>query len=376
MVLLVIAPSSAHAQVTSQLTGYLEHQFSVNRQGDGWVYLDQNRLRADLNARAGRGVRMSAAVVWQLFRGDTEFRLQDILPGELFADSDAPSVKIENRDFLNHAYVSVRAGPAEVTAGKQYLTWGAAWVFNPTELFRPKDLFEPTYEREGVGAVSAKLPLADLSEILVAFVPEGGFETSGKLIRVRHHLAGFDLSALVAQVHQRTPPPDLGEPPGKFRRRWTVGGDLSGEIFGLGVWAEGTWSDHAGEGWAEVTLGGNYTLSDGTLLLVEGFYNGRGDWDKPYAKEEWLGILSGHRRTLGRGTVAAMVSRPVRQLWSLGASALANLGDGSFALIPSVSHSFAENVDFLFNGILFSGSEGTEYGSARHGGFLRLKVYF
>ena len=376
VVLLVIAPISGSAQRTSQLSGYLEHQFSVSRQNEGWGYLDYDRLRADLNASAGRGVRMSAAVVWQLFRGDTEVRLQDYLPADLFSESEAPSIEMEDRHFLNHAYVSLRPGPFEITAGKQYLTWGAAWVFNPTELFRPKDTFEPTYEREGVGAVSAKLPLADLSEVLVAFVPEGGFETSGKLIRARHHIGGFDLSALVAETHERTPPQELGGMPGILERRLILGGDLSGELLSLGVWTEGTWSDHGGEEWVEVTVGGNYTFSNGTLVLLEGFYNGRGEWEKPYAKERWLGILSGHRRTLGKGTVAGMVSRPVHQLWNVGASALANVGDGSMALIPSLSYAFAENVDFLFNGLLFVGGEGSEYGSGRHGGFLRVRVYF
>ncbi len=370
------APVSLHAQLTWQFSGYLEHQFGVNYQDDGWTYLDYDRLRGDLNARAGRGVRMSAAAVWQLFRGDTEIRLQDYLPEDLFGGSDAPPVEIEDRHFLNHAYVTIRPGPFEITAGKQYLTWGASWVFNPTELFRPKDTFEPTYEREGVGAVSAKLPLADLSEILVAFVPEGGFETSGKLIRARHHLGGFDLSVLVAEIHERTPPPDLGMPPGELQSRLTVGGDLSGEMLGLGVWAEGAWSDHAGEEWVEATVGGNYTLSNGTLILVEGFYNGRGEWEQPYEKEQWLGLISGHQRTLGKGTVAGMVSRPVRQLWTLGGTVLANVGDGSVALVPSVAYSFAENVDFLCNGLLFVGEDGSEYGAGRQGGFLRVRVYF
>ncbi len=93
VVLLVIAPLSGSAQLTSNLTGYLEHQFSVSRGDDGWGYLDYDRLRADLNASAGRGVRMSAAVVWQLFRGDTEVRLQDYLPADLFSE-DAPSIEI------------------------------------------------------------------------------------------------------------------------------------------------------------------------------------------------------------------------------------------------------------------------------------------
>ncbi len=207
---------------------------------------------------------------------------------------------MEDRHFLNHAYVSIRPGPFEIVAGKQYLTWGAAWVFNPSELFRPKDTFEPTYEREGVGAVSAKLPLADLSEILVAFVPDGGFETSGKLMRARHHLGGFDLSVLVAEIHERTPPQELGGVPGLLEQRLILGGDLSGELLGLGVWAEGTWSDHAGEKWVEATLGGNYTLSDGTLILVEGFYNGGGSGESPTRRSSGSGSFQGTGERWGR----------------------------------------------------------------------------
>jgi hypothetical protein len=71
-----------------------------------------------------------------------------------------------------------------------------------------------------------------------------------------------------------------------------------------------------------------------------------------------------------------MVSKQVRQLWTVGGSVLANAGDGSMVLIPSLSHAFAENVDFLFNGLLFLGGDGSEYGLDRHGGFLRLRVYF
>ena len=48
---------------------------------------------------------------------------------------------------------------------------------------------------------------------------------------------------------------------------------MTGELFGLGVWTEATWSDFAGESWVEVTAGGNYSLADGTLVMAEGFYN-------------------------------------------------------------------------------------------------------
>ena len=366
----------AQPQVDARINGHLEHQFSASRTEGTWSLIDYDRLRMDLNARAGRNTRISAAIVYQLYRGDTETELRDFLPDDLKARADTFAIGLENQHFLNHAYVTLRPGPFEVTAGKQYLTWGAAWVFNPTELFRPKNAFEPTYDREGIAAVTVRLPLGSLSDVLVGLVPEEDFESSGKVLRARHHLAGFDLSALVAALHEQPAPEDIDVPPGSLERRVTVGGDLSGELFGLGVWAEATWSDHAGAQWMEATVGGNYTLADGTLLLLEGFYNGRGQWNDPYPINLWLGRFFGLQRTLGKGTLVGRVSRPVGQLWTLGLSGLANVGDGSLVLIPSVAYAFAQDVDLLFNGLVYAGPDGTEFGLDRLGGFLRVRVYF
>jgi hypothetical protein len=369
------ASDSAAPAVRTRVTGYLEHQFGASRSRGRWTQLDHDRLRADLVARAGRGVRLEAAAIWQLYRGDTHVRLRDQLPASVAASLDTASLVIEDRHFVNHAYLVLSPGGVEITAGKQYLTWGAAWVFNPTELFRPKDLFEPTYEREGVGALSARLPLGALSDVLVAYVPDGPFRTSGKVARARHHVAGFDVSALAAAVYERPAATPAGAA-STASRRLVLGGDLSGEVLGLGVWAEGTWNDFAGDRWAEATLGGNYTLPDRTLLLVEGYFNGRGRPGDPYPAAAWLARLAGERRSLGRFVVYVAANRPVREVWRLGVGALVNPGDGSAALVPSVAWEFAENVELIANGLVSIGADGTEYGRGGVGGFVRGRVYF
>ena len=376
-VTVLCVPTVVNAQQSVRLTGYLEHQFSANHYpNSGWKQIDYDRVRLDLNARAGRGTRVSAAVVYQLYRGNTNIALADVLPEELAALVDTASVTLETLHYLNHAYVTIRPGPFEITAGKQYLTWGAAAVFNPTELYRPKNILEPGYEREGIGALSAKLPVGPLSDIRVAWVPEGGFDTSGKLLRVRHHLSGFDLSGIVAEVYEQPLPGGILGVEGALSRRRTVGADVTGELLGLGVWTEGTWSNFAETNWIEVTVGGNYSLADGTLFMLEGFYNGRGEWDAPYNTTDWLHRLSGTRRSLGKGILIGSVNRPFGQLWSLGLSTLGNVGDASGVFIPTVSYSFAENVDLLFNGLVYFGGSGTEFGANDVGAFLRGRVYF
>ena len=369
------AVRDSSAQPSARFSGYFEHQYSVSVLDGSWTQLDYDRLRVDLSARAGRSTSASAGAIWQLYRGDTELDLRGVLPASLAALADSFDTSLENQQFLNHAYITFRPGIVEVTVGKQYLTWGAGRTFNPTELFRPKNAFEPAYDREGVAALTVKVPLGVLSDVQVGLVPDGGFTESGKLLRVRHHIVGFDVSGLVATLHESPIPTSLGSF-GETARRFTIGGDVTGEVAGLGVWLEATWSELAGTQWTEFTAGGNYSLEDGTLLLLEGFYNGRGQWDSPYSIQQWLGQLAGVQRTLGKFTLVGVVSRQIGQLWTVGLAGLSNVGDGSLVIIPSVGYSFADNVDLLFNGLVFAGRDGSEYGANRLGGFIRGRVYF
>ena len=104
-------PGRTAAQQQVRFTGYLEHQFAVSRAGDEWRMLDYDRLRVDVNVRAGRGTRASAAVVYQLFRGDTEIDLRSFLPDDLAAALESTSVELEDIHLLNHAYVRLNPGP-------------------------------------------------------------------------------------------------------------------------------------------------------------------------------------------------------------------------------------------------------------------------
>lgn len=373
-----VAPTGAAAQSESlRLSGYLEHQFSVSEAPSGWYHTDYDRLRIDLDASAGRGVVASAGLVWQIYRGRTTHRVADLVPSSL-RDRLSPelSFTVDDRQYLNHAYVSLYTGPLSVTAGKQHLAWGRGAVFNPTELFRPKALYDPGYEREGVGALKATLVAGVLSDVALVYVPEDSWRTSAKVARVRTHAAGFDLSALAAELWEGdVAAPFIGDPTALQRRR-TVGGDISGELMGIGVWAEGTWSTRPDDDWMELTVGGNTTLPGDVLVNLEGYYDGRGEWDTPYPLRDWLAVAGGNRRTIGRGMLFTSVSRPTGDLLTPALAGLANVGDGSAALLPNARYSFAENVDLFLQLILTLGPDGTEFGTRGHGGLIRGRVYF
>jgi hypothetical protein len=359
-------------RLDSRLSGYFEHQYSLRRISDEWRHIDYDRLRADLNIRTKQGSRASAGVVYQLYRGDTKIDPADFLPGGIVISQDSLGIELKDRHYLNHAYIVLGSGTVEITAGKQFLTWGAGWVFNPTELFRPKNALEPSYDREGIGAISARIALGPLSDLLLGYVPDGNLEQSGRVLRIRHHISGFDVSGLVASTSEVS----IGFGREDPVQRTVIGGDITGEILGLGIWTEAARFDQDGERWTEATLGGNYTLSDGTLILIEGFYNGRGKSSSPYSTQAWLELIFGSRRTLGKTTLFGAVNRTIAQLWTVGMSVISNPGDGSLILIPAIAYSFADNIDLLFNGLLYVGQPGDEFGADQTGGFIRGRLYF
>ncbi len=373
---LLLCGTRASAQSPPSLKGYLEHQLATSRTESGWSQLDYDRLRLDLDAEAGRGTRVSAALVWQLFRGNTRPSIGDYLPDELAGQAPPFTFQVADREYLNHAYLSLRTGPFEVVAGKQYLNWGRAMLFNPTDLLRPKNLTEPSYEREGVGALSVSLPLGTLSDVMVAYVPEGGFDTSAKVLRGRTHLAGFDLSLLAAELWEEPLESRFATTAREREQRFTLGGDVSGEILGLGVWLEGTWSSMPDEDWVELTLGANYTLPSRTHIALEGYFDGRGKWTEPYGLDRWLALFTGFRRTAGKGLLFGTVDHPFTDLLNAGLSGLGNTGDRSLLLIPHLRYAFAQDVDLTLQILLPLGSDGTEFGTRDPGGFLRARVYF
>lgn len=370
IVVLIGSDRIGRAQTSATLSGYLEHQYALDRSAGRWTHLDYDRLRLDLKAEAGRRTSVSAAFIGQLYRGDTELNLSSYLPADLAAQFDSLTLTLNDRMLLNHAFLTVRPGRLEITAGKQFLTWGAAWVFNPTELFRPKNLYEPAYDREGIGALSARLPLATHSDLLFALVPDGALKRSGYVMRSRHHLSGTDVSVMAATLHEATLPGSASD------RRYTIGGDVSGEALGLGLWVEGTYSGSGDRRWVDAVAGANTSVGESTLLLLEVFHNGRGSSRAPYDVRDWAERLAGITRTLGRWNVYAMATREVGQLWRVGLSVIGNPCDGSSAWIPLVAYDFAQDVEVLFNAMVFAGSADSEYGMDRVGAFLRARVYF
>ncbi|KPJ60186.1 MAG: hypothetical protein AMJ46_07635 [Latescibacteria bacterium DG_63] len=362
-----------------ELSGYYQYQLTAGAIDREAYVQDYNRLRLDISAQAGERASFRGDYVYQTFNGRTALPLDELLPPAIFEQlpPDAPSTyEFENEHYLDNAFLSFYAGRFMIRVGKQQLPWGTGYAWNPTDLFNVKSLVEPTYEKRGVDAGAIEIPFHTAGSIRAVFAPHGTIEQTARLLRIGEHFGRYDISATIGQLHEERRNFLTGTTSAERRR--LLGGDFAGELFGLGVWGEGAYNDwERSDDYAQLVLGVDYTLENGTYLLGEYYWSERGRLRREdYTVQEWLELLFGGRKSLARNYLFLYTSYPLTELIDLSAYGVGNLDDRSLVLIPSLSYNIAENVDLLFNLNLFSGDEASEFGSADHLGFLRVTAYF
>jgi hypothetical protein len=265
-----------------------------------------------------------------------------------------------------------------LTAGKQQISLGTGYFSNPTDVFNIKDAVDPTYEQPGHNGIRLDWMLARRLQLLALYAPiEDHWERSGKLLRLKVGLGHFDLSALGIEIpYRRT---DFSTLEVEEQRRQILGGDVVGELLGLGVWAEGAYSFlKDDEEFYEFLVGTDYTFESGLYGLLEYHHNSLGKGkDDELDLGAWMRFLTGETKTIARDQIYGFVQYPVTDLIALGSSFIYSVSDGSAALVPTAYWSLFENVELTLIVNLFVGEEGKVYSSALgNGGFLRARVYF
>ena len=156
-----------------------------------------------------------------------------------------------------------------------------------------------------------------------------------------------------------------------------AGGQFKGEVLGLGVWGEGAYHWPAGKDrFLRFCFGMDYTLTSQTYALVEYFHNSAGR-SGDYEFDAWLQLAAGDISSLGQNYLFASLIQPVFGFHRLGLSALANLGDRSLAVLPSVYLGLGDNVELSLFGAVSLGGDRTEFGGAgANGVMVRVSVYF
>ncbi|MBI5508673.1 MAG: hypothetical protein HY903_07960 [Deltaproteobacteria bacterium] len=242
--------------------------------------------------------------------------------------------------------VKAHASFADVTLGRQVLSWGSGRLWNPTDLLSP---FAPTdidrEARRGVDALRVSIPLASTAQLELLWLPQKEARDQGGVIRGQVNLAGFDIAPSAA----------------KYVRDLVFGFDTSGDLGPLGVHAELAWTraldrDELGrrDEFLRGVVGLDARPAEALVLTAEYYFNGWGARDP----SGYLDVLRSDR--VGRGEVfgagrhylGLAANHQVSELLTVQAVALTNLTDPSAMLVPALEYWAAQSVLVRFGGFL------------------------
>ncbi len=389
LILLSVSLTPLHAQNELEIFGYLESQMMGLRMQGKFFQWYTNKLRVDLKSELSSHITFAANFDYITHHGKTRWNILEFLSQEI--NKEVPpgmeeyyAMRFSDETFLDNAYVRLSFSHADLTLGKQQISLGTGYVWNPTDIFNVKDVLDPTYEQPGHNAVRLDVPLAALSGLTLLYAPESSWRESGKLIRWKGTLFGFDLEVTAIEswwrFHDYT---RLDPETGSFweapEKRRLLGVSTAGELLGLGVWGElaTNWLERF-EDFYELVCGINYTFDFQTFVMLEYYRNTLGRPDsRDYTLNDWMRFYTSEQKALSRDQVYVLVQHPATDLLELGLQSVASISDRSVALVPTLQYSLSDNVD-VFAYLNFNlGGEGTVFArTTGSGGLLRVRVYF
>jgi hypothetical protein len=372
-----------------ELFGYYEPQYMGVSVQDRYDQLFTNKLRVDLQSSAMDNVKFAANFDFITYHGDTEWNFLDFLPQSIRATVPPSATRgfafiYGDSIFLDNAYMKIGFSSFDITVGKQQISLGTGYVWNPTDLFNFKDFTDPTYEQPGHNSIRVDISLPRQSDLTMIYIPEDNWDDSQKLIKYKENIGHFDISACFIEKQwqfsnfiYRYIWPGSGYNP-QLRRLY--GGSFVGELFGLGLWGEMGFNtfNRRYRDFLEIVFGLDYTLDNGTYLLSEYYRNGLAKSDyRDYDLNDWMRFFMAESKSVSRDNLYLYVDYPLTDLIHLNNSAVASLPDMSLALIPGLNYSLYQDVELTVFVNIYTGKEKTAYNSnLGTGGIVRLRVYF
>lgn len=235
-----------------------------------------------------------------------------------------------------------------LTVGRQALSWGTGRLWNPTDLVSP---FSPTdvdrEVRRGADAVRLSLPLGELTQMDLLWLPRQALEEQGFAVRVQTNVWQTDLSGSAA----------------KYVDDLVLGADLAGDLGPLGVHGEVAWTlpvvdlriddqYHLLRGarvegeFVRAVVGCDWRPLEQLVLGAEYYWNGFGaeGTDAIVAKLTDPRVVRGEVFGAGRHYVGVLASWLAGDLLSFGATALVNVGDPGVLLVPALEYWLEQRV--------------------------------
>ncbi len=389
LIFLFLCLSPICAQEKVELFGYFETQIMGARINSHFYQLYTNKLRVDLKSRIAENITFAANFDFITYHGKTEWNILDFLAPSVTSTVSLGMesfyvLKFSDRKFLDNAYIKLAIKSIDLTFGKQQISLGTGYVWNPTDVFNIKDVLDPTYEQPGHNALRLDVTLGSSYTLTALYSPEDSWRNSAKLIQFKGRVSHFDYTLIAIEKLWRFHDysqfdwsnMNFLELPEK---RQLLGGSLAGELLGLGVWAEYGYNImEYSKDFSELVIGSDYTFDFQTYLMIEYYRNTLGKTDyKKYDINDWMRLFAAEQKAISRDQVYAFIQHPVTDLLSLGLSSIYSISDNSLALVPTLNYSLSENMDVMAYLNFNLGKEGKAFSKSQgNGGLIRARIYF
>lgn len=380
---------STIAQENVEVFGYFESTLMGSKIDKDFYQLTTNKLRIDLSSDISDQISFAANFDYITYHGKTNWNILDFLSDDITSKIPISMRSIYNipfndRSFLDNAYFKLVLEKFDVTIGKQQISLGTGYVWNPTDIFNIKDPLDPTYEQPGHNAARVDIPLSSDYTLSALYSTEEDWQQSGKLIRLKGRVSRFDVALIAIEsdwtFHDYTAidtaKMNFIEMP---ERRRLFGLSTAGELLGVGTWLEYAYNKmEKSKDFYELVVGTDYTFDFETYVMVEYYRNMLGKTDyKKYNLNDWMRSYALEQKAVARDQLYTLLQHPVSDLITLGSSFIYSISDNSLAIVPTLNYSFSENMDIIAYLNTNTGKEGTVFSkNSGDGGIVRARIYF
>ena len=386
--LILLLPSLLWAQ--PEFFGYFESEADIMQLGSERYNFGYNKFRLDVEARPNDHVQIGANINIQHYWGKTTWNLFDFVPG--YTETNMVfNIDLPDTLLLDNVYMKLSFPLFDFTVGRQQISPGVGYAWNPTDIFNSKSLLDPSYEQTGVEALRLDLPLNNRSSLIAIIQPEDDIDYSTQQYTLKGGLGRFDFS--ITTSHQSKPDYSstiLGNVFIQDRRLF--GGSVIGESLGWGIWGEigynilkmypsaipeATPSFGGETKIAEYVLGADHTFDNSIYFLAEYLHNGFGAAEMDdLSLTDYFAALGGESHSLMQDYVFMYAMHPTFDFVTLSTLVFANLNDNSGTFAPQLDWNAFEDTNISLQGSLFWGEDDTEFGIQDWGLRLRFRSDF
>ena len=407
--IIVLGASPALSQESDlEFSGYLENTLTAdeNKAQDKTLIANETRVRLNIKNSYREKGDLSVSIVGNRYAGNKSINLLDYLPEEEAQRfSDPVEIEKTNDLWFQEAYGSLYFGRTTIRTGRQKYYTGTGYAWNPTDLFNWKDVLDPAYEIEGLDSIflsrgffeDSSLSLyysfgtsQDRKDREVSTSDEGDFQ-----VKLKTGFSSWEVALHYTDVRKSfydyegviSGSVALEDIARQIRWRLTAL-EISGEILGLGVHAEGgsyvlEEDDEEEELPDELKnhdkylVGIDYTFESGLYLILEYYFEGLGESDhEEYTLNQRMAYLSGELDSLGKDNYYFGASYPLTDFSTLALYVIANANDSSVVANPWFTWVADDEITLNISAQIPGGEEESAIGRSGSALFCRINFSF